>query len=193
MTLLRKAVAAVLTVGLMAAAMWLYTFKPHLEDRQQHPLMTHGRLGAVVDNRDFSVKVIRVDVASAITKPDVLAKPTVMRSLGIFVIVQAQIKSNKKPFQAGHIRLETRGGVEYDVSGRAAIPDSDNEYQPMLWGPAQYVFEIPKDRLAGARLVVGSAALQNELSAETNVDLDLGGAKGARLAAHPAASYVLKR
>jgi hypothetical protein len=188
----RKVVAAVLTVGLMAAAMWLYTFKPRLEDRAQHPLMTHGRLGAVVGNPDFSVKVTRVDVASAITKPDFLSKPTVMRSLGIFVIVEAQLKSNKKPFLAGHIRLETPGGVEYGVSGRAAISDSDNEYQPMLWSPARYVFEIPKDRLAGARLIIGSIALQNELSAETNVDLGLGGAKGERLAAHPAASYVLK-
>lgn len=192
MITLRKAVAAVLTVGLMAAAMWLYTFKPHLEDKAQHPLMSHGRLGAVVGNRDFSVKVSRVDVASAITKPDALATPTVMRSLGIFLIVQAQIKSNEKPFMTGHVRLETQSGDEYGPSGRAAIPDSDNEYQPMLWGPAQYVFEIPKDRLAGARLVIGSAALQNELSAETNVDLGLSGAKGARLAAHPVASYELK-
>jgi hypothetical protein len=188
----KNAVGAVLTVGLMAAAMWLYTFKPHLEDKAQHPLMTHGRLGAVVDNRDFSVKVTRVDVASAITKPDTLAKPTVMRSIGIFVIVQAQLKSNKKPFTTGHVRLVTGSGDEYGPSGRAAIPDSNNEYQPMLWGPAQYVFEIPKDRLTGARLVIGSAALQNELSAETNIDLGLGGATGARLAAHPAASYVLK-
>jgi hypothetical protein len=188
----KKIVAAVLTVALMAAAMWLYTFKPHLQDRSQHPLTTHGHIGAVVDNRDFSVKVGQVDVASTISKPDFLDKTEVMRSLGIFVVVQLQIKSDKKPFQPGHVRLETRGGVSYEETGRAAIPDSNDDYQPMLWAPAKYIFEIPKDRLAGARLIIGESDLQNELSAETNVDLGLDGAKAARLAAHPAASYVLK-
>lgn len=188
----KKALAAILTVALMAAAMWLYTFKPHLQDRSQHPLTGHGRIGVVVANRDFSVKVGQVDVASAISKPDFLAKPKLMRSLGVFVIVQLQIKSNEKPFQPGHVRLETHGGVSYDQTGRAAIPDSSDDYQPMLWAPARFIFEIPKDRLAGARLIVGEADLQNVLSAETDVDLGLDGDKAARLAAHPAASYVLK-
>src|SRR5262245_27897278 len=61
----RKGVAAVLTVGLAALAMWLYDIKPGLESRMLHPLMAKGHVGAAVDTPEFSVKVGKVDVASA--------------------------------------------------------------------------------------------------------------------------------
>jgi hypothetical protein len=187
-----KAVTGLATVGLLAASMWLYERKPGLENRMQTPLIIHGRVGAVVDTPDFSVKVGKVDVASTISKPDFLDKTTVMKSLGLFVIVQLDIRSNKKPFQPGNVRLVTRGGVSYDESGRSKLPGNNDTYQPMLWAPATYIFEIPKDRLSGMRLIVGEeSGLLNNLSAETDVDLGIGGDRAAQLAAHPA-TYVLK-
>lgn len=188
----RKGLAAVLTVGLAALAMWLYDIKPGLESRMLHPLMTKGHVGTAVDTPEFSVKVGKVDVASAISKPEILGKPKVMKSLGLFVIVQLEMKSNEKPFQPGHIRLITRGGVAYDETGRPEIPGPSDEYQPMLWAPAMYVFEIPKDRLAGIRLVIGNSELLNDLSSEASVDLGIDADQAARLAAHPASDYVLK-
>jgi hypothetical protein len=188
----RKVVAGLLTAGLLALAMWLSTFEPHMQAKAQDPITTSGRIGAVVDNRDFSVRVDRVDVARSITKSS-FPTPKVMRSLGLFMIVHLNVKSNQKPFQAGHVRLVTRGGVTYDETGRAAIASfGDDDYQPMLWAPATYVFEIPPDRLAGARLVFGGSALLNQLSAETSVDLGINGDRAAQLRAHPAATYTLK-
>jgi hypothetical protein len=189
---LRKAVAAVLTVALAALAMWLYTLKPHLESRLQEPLATSGRIGAAVRVPDFTVKVDKVDVAGALTKPAVFGSPTVMRSPGWFVIVHAQVQGNKKPILPGHIRLVTRGGLAYDESGRTAIFSSYGSAQPLLWTPVTYIFEIPKDRLAGVRLVVGTTALLDQLSGEASIDLGVDGARAARLAAHPPAAYVLK-
>lgn len=189
----RKIIAGLLTVGLMALAMWLYTFKPHLEDKEQDPLVTSGHIGAVVDNPDFSVKVGKIDVATGIAKSSFLQEKTqVMPSLGIFVIVHLEIKSNQKPFQPGDPKLTTRGGVSYDESGRAAISISNGDYQPMLWAPATYVFEIPKDRLAGARLVIGESALLIQLSAETEVDLGIDDGEAAQLLAHASPAYALK-
>jgi hypothetical protein len=187
----RKVGAGLLTAGLLALAMWLYTFKPHIEAKAQSPITTHGRIGAVVDNREFSVKVDRVDVASSITKSS-FPKPEVMPSLGLFVIVHLNIKSNHKPFQPGHVRLVTRGGVAYDESGRASISTFNGGYEPMLWAPATYVFEVPKDRLAGARLVVGQSALLDQLSAETSVDLGIDAGRAKQLSTRPAATYTLK-
>jgi hypothetical protein len=187
-----KAVAGLVTVALMAAAMWLYERKPGIENRMQTPLTIHGHIGAVVDTPDFSVKVGKVDVASAISKPSFLGKAEIMKSLGLFVIVQMEIKSNQKPFQPGNVRLVTRGGVSYEETGRPEIPENNDEYQPMMWAPATYVFEIPKDRLAGVRLIVGESGLLNNLSAETEVDLGIDGGRAAQLAAHPAPAYVLK-
>lgn len=191
MTVVRKAVAAVVTVALMAGAMWLYSRKPHLKAGATEPLRSRGHIGAVVGSREFSVKVGRVDVASAIQKPD-FPKPLVMKSLGVFVIVQAEVRSEHRPIQVGHVRLVTRGDVTYDETGRMKLPEADGSFEPMLWKPATYIFEIPKDRLAGIRLVVGEANLLDQLSGETDIDLRVDGAKAARLAAHPPATYVLK-
>jgi hypothetical protein len=190
--ILTKAAAGLVAVAMMAAAMWLYEHKPGLEDRMQDPLSIHGHIGAVVDTPAFSVKVEKVDVASVISKPAFLGKAETMKSLGLFVIVQANIKSNKKPFQPDNVRLLTRGGVSYDETGRSELPDISDEYQPMLWAPARYFFEVPKDRLAGMRLIMGESGLINNLSAETQVDLGIDGDRAAQLATHPAPVYVLK-
>jgi hypothetical protein len=187
----RKVIAGLLTAGLLALAMWLYTFKPRLEAKEQNPITSHGRIGAVVDNREFSVKVDGVDVASSITK-SAFPTPKVMPSLGLFVVVHLNIKSNRKPFQPGHVRLVTRGGVSYDESGRASISTVNGGYEPMLWAPATYVFEVPKDRLAGARLVIGQSVLLDQLSAETSVDLGIDAGRARQLSTRPAATYTLK-
>lgn len=192
MSAIQKAAAAVLTVALLAGAMWLYDRKPHLKDGATKPLLSRGHIGAVVASREFSVKVGRVDVASTIQKPD-FPKPLVMKSLGVFVIVQADVRSEHRPFQLGHARLLTRGGVTYDETGRTALPEASDTYEPMLWTPTRYIFEIPKDRLAGIRLVVGEGGLLTQLSGTTDIDLRVDGDEAAQLAAHPAATYVLKR
>jgi hypothetical protein len=189
----RKVVTGLLTAGLLALSMWLYTFKPQLEAKEQSPLVSSGHIGSVVDNPDFSVKVGKIEVAKGVTKPSFLhEKNPVMHSLGIFVIIHVEIKSNQKPYRPGDPKLTTRGGVAYDESGRPAIPTSSEDYQPMLWAPATYIFEIPKDRLAGARLVMGSSALLNQLSAQTEVDLGIDDGEAAQLLAHASPAYALK-
>jgi hypothetical protein len=188
---MRKALAGVLTAGLLALSMWLYTFKPHLQAKEQNPISTSGRIGAIVTNRVFSLKVAKVDVAGSLTKSG-FPKSQVIPTPGLFVVVRLVIRSNQKPYKPGHVRLVTRGGVSYDESGRLAIFTPDDTYQPMLWAPATYIFEIPRDRLAGVRLVVGESALLNQLSAETSVDLGIDGAQAAQLSTHPAATYALK-
>ena len=191
MSALRKVAAAVLTVALLAGAMWLYTRKAHLKGDALHPLPSHGRIGAVVATRDFSVKIGRVDVAAAIQKPG-FPKPVVMKALGLFVIVSADVRSEWRPYRLGNARLVTHGGVSYDESGRTELPTSNGGYEPMLWTPATYIFEIPRDRLAGLRFVIGTADLLNQLSGQTDIDLGIDGDRAAQLRAHPASTYVLK-
>lgn len=187
-----RLISGIVSLGLLAASMWLYGFKPRLKAGLQQPIAAKGHLGAVVGNRVFSVKVDRVDVATGIVKPDVLSTPPPVPSLGVFVIVYVQIRSNEKPFDPGHVRLATRGGLAYDESGRTEISTFDSDYQPMVWRKATYVFEIPKDRLAGSRLIIGQSDLMRQLSAETDVDLGIDGRAARRLLAHPSPGYVLK-
>lgn len=186
-----RVLSGVAAAGLMAAAMWLHELKPHTEDRMLDPITTHGRIGAVVANRVFSIRVERVDVASAIVRHDIIPDK-VLTGPGIFVIVQLSVRSNQKPFTPGHVRLVARGGLSYDESGRIDIIDRNVVAEPLMWIRASYVFEIPKDRLAGSRLVVGESGLMDQLSAETDVDLGIDSRKAAEMVAHAPRDYVLK-
>ncbi|MFL6053877.1 MAG: hypothetical protein ACJ72W_13320 [Actinoallomurus sp.] len=192
MTILQRALSAVAAVALCALAMWFTDVKPHLVARLQTPLSADSRIGTVVDNRVFTVRVDRVDVASGIRKEDVLSGDRRMATPGIFVIVYVSAKSDVKPLRLGHVRLATRGGISYDESGRTDIITLDPSLEPMLWRSTFYLFEIPKDRLAGARLIVGQSDLINNLSAESAVDLGLTAGRAAGLLAHPATDYTLK-
>lgn len=178
-------------IALMAAAMWLYDLKPHLDGEMQDPIAGRGRIGTVVGNRVFSVRVDRVDVASAVVRQG-LSEKTTIPSAGIFVIVYLRIKSNKEPYTPGHVKLLTRGGVSYQETGRPNVTGRSTTYEAMLWGQASYVFEIPKDRLAGARLFIGESRLLDQFSAAADVDLGIDDRKAAQLTAHAPRDYVLK-
>ncbi|MEV0409129.1 hypothetical protein [Actinoallomurus sp. NPDC050550] len=186
-----RAVSWLVAVALMAAAMWLHGVKPRQDAKMLDPIVSRGRIGTVVGNRVFSVQVDRVDVATAIVKDSILNR-TAVPSPGLFVIVYLRIKSNQKPFTPGHVRLTTRGGLSYDESGRPDISGRSDTYEPMLWGPASYVFEIPKDRLAGARLIIGESDVLSQLSAEVDVDLGVDARKAADLIGRAPRDYVLK-
>ncbi|GAB3988008.1 hypothetical protein GCM10029978_109160 [Actinoallomurus acanthiterrae] len=186
-----RAASWLVAVALMAAAMWLHGDKPRQDAKMLDPIASRGRIGAVVSNRVFSVQVDRVDVATAIVK-DSIVKRTAVPSPGLFVIVYLRIKSNQKPFTPGHVRLTTPGGLSYDESGRPDISGRSGSYEPMFWSPASYVFEIPKDRLAGARFIVGDSNLLNQLSAEADVDLGIDARKAADLIGRAPRDYVLK-
>lgn len=192
MNLAVKAVTGLVAAALLAGTMWLHDLKPRLEDRMRRPIAAHGRAGEVVGNSVFSVHVDQVDVATGIARTSFGSAPETIPSLGVFLIVHLRVRSNHKPFMPGHVRLATRGGVTYGESGRSDIRSLNDTYQPMLWGPAVYVFEIPRDRLAGARLLVGQIDLMDQLSAQTDVDLSIDDARAARLLAHPSPAYVVK-
>ncbi|HEX6471946.1 MAG TPA: hypothetical protein VF069_22825 [Streptosporangiaceae bacterium] len=189
MTRARGILAAFVAAGLCAAAMWLWTLDPKLRAAVQNPLQTRGRIGEVVTNDVFSVRVDRYDVAATVTRkfgngPDIAD--------GIFVVVRFRARAEREPFAMGHVRLETRGGLSYDEGGRGGFfGDAEKTYQPMLWTPGTLLFEIPKDRLAGSRVVFGQADPLNQLSAEAVVDLGIDKATAARLAARPPAGYEL--
>jgi hypothetical protein len=191
MTALRRGASGLCAVALFALAMWFTNVKPHIDGKQQNPLITKGHIGAVVANRVFSVKVGRVDVASALVQHDSLKGDRRLSTPGIFVIAYLDAMSNRKPLDLGHVRLATRGGLSYSETGRTDISSDSGSFEPMLWRPAFFVFEIPKDRLAGTRLIVGQSDLVNNLSAETEVDLGLDDRRAAQLLVHPPADYAL--
>jgi hypothetical protein len=192
MTAARAVVSALVAAALCAAAMWLWGRQPDLEANSMNPLRTYGRIGAVVKNDVFSVRIDRYDVAASITTTSLSAGAHVAD--GLFLVVHFQARAEQRPYTMGHVRLETRDGRTYNEGGRIGLlTKPDGTYQPMLWESGTLVFEVPKDRLAGARVVIGQTegTLVNDLSAENVIDLGIDNAKAARLAARPAANYQL--
>jgi hypothetical protein len=59
----------------------------------------------------------------------------------------------------------------------------------MIWRKVMVTFEIPENRLAGARLVVGEGGLLTQLTAETAVDLGFTPAKARDMIARAVAGY----
>jgi hypothetical protein len=176
----RRVTSALVAAGLCAGAMWLWKIKPDLTTNLLNPLQTSGRIGEVVRNDTFSVRVERYDVAGSITRE--FGSGGAQRTEGVFLYVQLRAKAEKEPFTMGHARLETRDGLTYQEGSRIGITTKAKEtYEPMLWGKGTLLFELPKDQLAGARVVVGEGELLNQLSAESVIDLGIDEAKAAQL------------
>ena len=185
----RAIVGGLVAAALCAAAMWLWKLDPKLQAGNLNPLQTHGRIGEVVTNDVFSVRIDGYDVAASVTKkfgnvPHVAD--------GVFMVIHFHARAEHEPYTMGHARLETTDGLSYREGGRGGIfGGAEKTYEAMLWSPGTMLFEVPKDRLAGVRLVVGQNIILNQLSAESVIDLGIDKAKAAQLAARPRASYEL--
>jgi hypothetical protein len=170
--LLVRGGSAVAGAAMLAAAMWLYALRPHVEADVMDPIRTHGTIGKVVTNPDFSVQVERV-VAARSLAPSLSTNPPTLTD-GVFLVVQFRATSRRKPLRLNAGALETPGGYKFNKSprvGGASLLEPD--YQPLVWSRAAFLFELPKERLAGARLVVSEGGLFTQLSAETEIDLKI--------------------
>jgi hypothetical protein len=180
MTGLRNIVSGLVAAGLCAVAMWLWEMRIDVQVDLLNPLRTYGRIGEVVKNDTFSVRVDRYDVGGSITRR--FGTSGAHRTDGVFLYVQLRAMGETEPYTMGHARLETRDGLTYDEGARVGVlTDASETYQPMLWGKGTLLFELPKDQLAGARVVVGTKDLLNGLSAESVIDLGIDDAKAAQL------------
>ncbi|HXA62532.1 MAG TPA: hypothetical protein VNW94_25555 [Streptosporangiaceae bacterium] len=187
MTVMKRLATLVSGVALLCLAMWLNDLKPHVDARDMDPIRNYGTIGTAVANRTFSVRVDRVEVAGSLAG-DLGAKD--VTTAGVFVIVHLAAMGELKPYAMSQVRLES-GGDTFTGNGHVIAGDP-GRFDPLIWRKAVVSFEIPKDRLAGAHLVVGEAGLLTQLSAETDIDLALTSGKSAGLLAHPAEHYDLR-
>ena len=181
-----------MSVPLLVLAMWLHDREPHVLAHDTEPIRTSGRIGHVVSNSSFAIRVDSVVVARSLSGGSLPTDPRETTD-GVFLIVKFRAMGQKKPYSMQNPRLES-GSYTYDTTGRT-IEGGDffgDSFPPMMWKAGQVCFEIPKNRLAGARIVVGEGLVLSQLSAESAVDLGIGKAKAADLIAHAAEGYNLK-
>ncbi|MCW2916553.1 MAG: hypothetical protein JWN52_4621 [Actinomycetia bacterium] len=189
MRVLRQMGIAVVGTALLALAMWFHQVEPQARSHDLQPLRNSGRIGQDVSNSVFSIRVERVELAKSLKASGSLASQKNITTDGIFLIIHLQAKATQKPYTLDQVRLES-GGYTFTGNGRAGTLDSTvGTFEPMIWRKAVVSFEIPRNRLAGARLVVGESGLLTQLTAEAAVDLGITPAKAGEMIAHAIEGY----
>jgi hypothetical protein len=187
--MIRRIGVIVVGTALLAAAMWLKQIEPQAHSHDTQPLRNSGRIGRSISNSAFSLRVDGVELARSLKASGASAGQANVTTDGVFVIVHIQAKAAQKPYQMDHVRLES-GEYTFTDNGRSySLSTADGTYEPMIWRKAVAGFEIPRNRLAGARLVVGQGGLLTQLSAETAVDLLITPSKAADMIAHAVDGY----
>lgn len=154
------------------------------DDERDDPITTSGSLGETVDTGDFQLTVERVRVTHALTFDDGFATSPPVRTKGVWVVLTATVVGGTTPVTYDNAHLETPDGYEYELSGRtdsSLTLTDDVRIGPGIARRGAIVFELPPDRLEGARLRLGPASLSSRLGPEALVDLELDAATAERL------------
>ncbi|HEY8480567.1 MAG TPA: hypothetical protein VIL71_12115, partial [Spirillospora sp.] len=161
--------------ALLAGAMWLYSLTPKVEGTVLDPIRTTGKIGEEVRSHDFSVRVEKVEAARSLVSGLSFDRRPPVRTDGIYLVVRFRATSHREPLQLRTAELETPGGYTFQEGPRATALSTGAQptFQPMIWTPGTFVFELPEKRVEGARLVVGPGGLLPQLSAEAEIDLGL--------------------
>jgi hypothetical protein len=171
--LLVRGGAGVVGTGLLVAAMWVHTMRPKVDAKEMDPLRNDGRIGQTVSNRMFSVRVDGVQAARSLAPGLSFGNEPAIGTDGVYLAVRIRARSEREPLRLGTAVLETPGGYGYRYDPRDGTTSTVPDMQPMIWAPGTLLFELPKDRLRGAHLVVGTGGLLPQLSAAADIDLGI--------------------
>ncbi|WP_433241015.1 hypothetical protein [Actinomadura nitritigenes] len=171
--LLVRGGAGVVGTGLLVAAMWVHTMRPKVDAKEMDPLRNDGKIGQTVSNRMFSVRVDGVQAARSLAPGLSFGNEPAIGTDGVYLAVRIRARSEREPLRLGTAVLETPGGYGYRYDPRSGTTSTVPDMQPMIWAPGTLLFELPKDRLRGAHLVVGTGGLLPQLSAAADIDLGI--------------------
>lgn len=179
---------------LLAGAMWMHSLKPHVRAAELDPIRGGGSVGEEVRNRDFSVRVEKVEAAKSLAPGLSLGNPPPVGTDGIYLVVRVRATSHREPLELRTAELETPGGFTFKDDPRPSSVSGGAQptFQPMIWTPTVFVFELPKKRLEGAHLIVGTGGLLPQLSAAADIDLGLTAAKADELIRNAPDRYDIK-
>ena len=208
---MRRVLSALLAVALAGAAValqgahWSYT-------RAYGPLVKNGHVGRTIAEPLFTIRVEPVEAARTIAVPGTsYSKPQEIPANGVFIVVIATVEARRSPIYAGRARLHTRYG-DYSptdkfgggggLSKPVVTPLSYVRFQPGMPRRGVYVFDVPREAVADARLYVSDHDAEEaqygfyrndprRFADEVHVDLDLDGAEAARLTRAPPAGYAV--
>lgn len=198
-------VAVVLACAAVAlqGARWSY-------ERAYGPFVRDGRIGSTVAEPRFTIRVEQVRTARTIHVPkgQYGTPARTIPANGVFAVVIATVAARRSPVYVAAARLHTRYG-DYDptdkfgggaLTGPIVTPLSYVRFEPGMPRRGAYVFDVPPQALAGARLEVSDRSTDDaqfgfyrddpvRFSAEVHVDLGISPVGATRLNRTAAAGY----
>ncbi|MFC4530219.1 hypothetical protein [Sphaerisporangium dianthi] len=155
------------TTALVIAAGAVYAHMYAMDkDALDAPLTVHAGAGAAADAGRFGVRLERVVATRTIrlatpsgdpgTGTETIKETGHVGTQDVFVVATVKATSAGDPLWLKDARLHTRDGLDYSVSDRVygIYRRADHPVQHGWWSELDYVFEVPKDALPGATIVV---------------------------------------
>ncbi|GAB3264039.1 hypothetical protein [Kineosporia babensis] len=163
----RRAGAAVLIVAALAVGRFVSQFETD-DFGQTRPFLLEGRLGSAVELRSAQITATEVDGSACVSA----GFYGTFRSPGVFVVVPVKIVAKGKTANMEYAAIEDSEGRLYTTSTNGRSSFEAGTAQAGITRYATVAIEMPKDRVAGARLRIALNDLY--LNQDDMTDIDLG-------------------
>ncbi|MEO3808094.1 hypothetical protein ABGB17_03745 [Sphaerisporangium sp. B11E5] len=149
----RRALAATLGLALTAGAVYVQTFAM-TADQQRAPLTVSGGIRQEVGNDQFSARLERVEFVRSVRvkRPYSTEEATTDQAL---LVVKIGATSARRPLRLAPF-LVTEDGLRFTATDKVhpSATITERWVQPGWWRSGLCFFEVPPDKIAGARVVV---------------------------------------
>lgn len=171
----RWAIDALLAVLALSAMVWMARHTASYEDNRA-PFHVLGRLGEAVRGRDFAVMVEKVELARALHLDAGSGDPPQRRdTYGVWLVAHLRVDALQEPFRFRRAELRTGDGTLYEADDRridSSYLVSGVEIAPGLPERGIVVFELPREKLAGAVLEASRDKIR--IAPDDVAEIDLG-------------------
>lgn len=155
----QKALMMLLSLGLIALIVGLDKAKqPDISNMFAPSIKHQAAFGQPLTIRQGTVRFTRVRVAKSVQVGSDILKKQVNTS-GIWVIVDYTFTARRESAYLG-VALNSRDNATYGASDRGGLSAKDSiSGDPGFPVTGSFLFEMPKDRIAGSYLTVGQSSL----------------------------------
>ncbi|PRX99773.1 hypothetical protein [Allonocardiopsis opalescens] len=148
------------------------------------PLSYSGDAGERVHAGSFSVLVNQVAATGQIADASDLGEPEPKDTQGVWLVIVMAMSSTSTPLNIVSPVIVTDDGYEYAATQRVfnTIANHSAPFQPGIPQAGAMAFELPPERLPGARLRFStSEGIDDRLAGQVEIDLGIDAARAAEL------------